>query len=230
MDGFVLTNSSKGNKTNSFAVGLYKNFDNGFDMSLGYAYTDAKDVNPMTSSVAFSNYVNRAFYDPEEEVLSNSNYNIKHRVTSVFNYSAYWFGNNATRFSLVGQYTSGAPYSLVLEGAQGTIDAYGFTPYLDFIEHVLIEEGTRNEETGKSWTKFDLRISQEFPGFGDGHRGSAFIVIDNFTNLLNDEWGVMYRPTFPGGVTLNDLAAGNAEARIGDASLWEIRIGLDYRF
>ena len=41
----------------------------------------------MTSSVAFSNYVNRAFYDPEEEVLSTSNYNVEHRVTAVLNYN-----------------------------------------------------------------------------------------------------------------------------------------------
>ena len=52
----------------------------------------------MTSSVAFSNYVNRTFYDPEEEVLSTSNYNIEHRFTGVFNYTANWFGEYRTRF------------------------------------------------------------------------------------------------------------------------------------
>jgi len=227
---FVLTNSKVGNESESFALGLFKDFDNGFDMSLGYAYSDAKDVNPMTSSVASSNYWNRAFYDPEEEVLSTSNYNIKHRFTGVFNYTAYWFGDNATRFSLFAQRNSGQPYSLVLEGYEGTEDAYGFTPYLDYIEHVLIEPGTRNTQDGSWYTKADLRITQEFPGFSDGHRGSAFIVIENLTNLLNSEWGVMYKSNFPYGVTLADLANGNAEARIGDASLWEIRVGLNYRF
>jgi len=184
----------------------------------------------MTSSVASSNYWNRSFYDPEEEVLSTSNYNIKHRFTGVFNYVAYWFGNNATRFSLFAQRSSGQPYSLVLEGYEGTELAYGFTPYLDYIEHVLIEPGTRNKQDGSWFTKADLRITQEFPGFSDGHRGSAFIVIENLTNLINSEWGVMYQANFPYGVTLSDLANGNAEARIGDASLWEIRVGLDYRF
>jgi hypothetical protein len=227
---FVLTNSSVGNESESIALGVFKDFDNGFNMSLGYAWSDAKDVNPMTSSVASSNYWNRTFYDPEEEVLSTSNYNIEHRFTGVFNYTAYWFGNNATRFSLFAQHSSGQPYSLVLEGAEGTINAYGFTPYLDFIEHVLIEPGTRNNQDGSWFTKADLRITQEFPGFSEGHRGSAFIVIENLTNLINSEWGVMYKSNFPYGVTLSDLAAGNAQARIGDASLWEIRVGLDYRF
>ena len=226
---FVLTNSSVGNESESFALGLYKDFDNGFDMSLGYAYTDAKDVNPMTSSVASSNYWNRAFYDPEEEVLSPSNYTIEHRFTAAFNYTAYWFGSYATKFSLFAQHNSGVPYSLVLEGFEGTSLAYP-TPYLDFIENVLIEPGTRNNQDGSDFTKADLRVTQEFPGFSDGHRGSAFIVIENLTNLINDEWGVMYQANFPYGVTLRDAAAGNAQARIGDASLWEIRVGLDYRF
>ena len=122
------------------------------------------------------------------------------------------------------------PYSIVHSGFEGTVLAYGFTPYLDFIEHVLVEEGTRNDESGSWWTKFDMRISQELPGFRPDHRGSVFIVIDNLTNLLNDDWGVLYRPNFPYGVTQADQDAGRAESRIGDASLWEIRVGLNYRF
>ena len=70
-----------------------------------------------------------------------------------------------------------------------------------------------------------MRISQEFPGFADSHRGSAFIVIDNLTNLINDDWGVMYKANFPYGVTQDDIDAGRAETRIGNASLWEIRVG-----
>ena len=118
----------------------------------------------------------------------------------------------------------------VLSGFEGTVLAYGFTPYLDFIEHVLVEPGTRNDRDGSWWTKADLRISQEIPGFRPDHRGNVFIVIDNLTNLLNDDWGVMYKANFPYGVTQGDIDDGIAEARIGDASLWEIRIGVNYRF
>ena len=96
---FVLTNSRVGNESQSLAVSVFKDFDNGLDVRLGYAYVDAKDVNPMTSSVAFSNYVNRAFYDPEEEVLSTSNYNIKHRFTAVLNYNTSWYAGYNTRIS-----------------------------------------------------------------------------------------------------------------------------------
>ena len=227
---FVLTNSGVGNESESLAFSVFKGFENGLDVRLGYAWVDAKDVNPMTSSVAFSNYVNRAFYDPEEEVLAPSNYNIEHRITGVLNYNVNLFGGYNTRFSLFAQSSSGVPYSVTLGGADGTINAYGFTPYLDFLEHVLVEEGTRNNRKGSSWTKADLRISQELPGLNSEHSARAFIVVDNFTNLLNDDWGVMYKPNFPYGVTQSDIDAGRAESRIGGASLWEIRIGAEYRF
>ena len=227
---FVLTNSSEGNESESVSVSVFKSWDFGLDMRLGYAWTDAEDVNPMTSSVAFSNYVNRSFYDPQEEVLSTSNYNIEHRFTAVLNYTALWFGDNATRFTFFAQGNSGYPYSITLDGASGTIGAYGFEPFLGFNDNVLVEPGTRNAEEGSGWFKADLRVSQEFPGFADGQKGSAFIIIDNLTNLIDDEWGVLRKPVFPYGVTQDQQANGQAQTRIGEASLWEIRVGMNYRF
>ena len=76
---------------------------------------------------------------------------------------------------------------------------------------------------GSSWTKADLRISQELPGINPDLSARAFIVVDNVTNLLNDEWGVMYKPNFPYGVTQGDIDAGRAESRIGGA-LWEFEL------
>lgn len=225
---FVLTNSSVGNESESVAFSLFKAYDFGLDMRLGYAWTDARDVNPMTSSVAFSNYANRTFFDPEEEVLSTSNYNVEHRFTAVFNYGVEFIPNYETRFSLFLQSNSGTPYSIVLPEFEGQL-AYDFTPFFEG-DVVLVEPGTRNAQDGSWWTKADLRISQEFPGFSPEHRGSAFVIVDNFTNLLNDDWGVLRRPIFPYGVTEAQQANGQAETRVGEASLWEIRVGLNYRF
>ena len=222
---FVLTNSAIGNESESISFGLFKSFENGLDMRLGYAWNDSRDVNPMTSSIAFSNYVNRTFFDPQEEVLSRSNYNIEHRFTGVFNWTRNYFGDYSTRFSLFAQASSGVPYSLTLSGAGCTIGRYGFTPYLDFIEHCLIEPGTRNSEDGSWWRKADFRVSQQLP-----YNGRGFIVFDNFTNFLNEDWGILQKANFPYGVEPRDVEAGIAESRIGDASLWEIRMGVDFRF
>lgn len=224
LPSFVLTNSNKGNKSFGAAFSVSKEYDNGFDWKIGYAYNDAEDVSPMTSSVAFSNYQNRAFFDPQEQVLSRSNYNIMHRVTFSANYRRNFFGDNLTTISLFGSTNSGRPYSRAFNG---TIDPYGFTPFLDFNDNVL-EPGTRrNAEEGSSWTKVDFRVEQQFPGFREEDKASAFFVIDNLTNLINDDWGVLYEARFPRTIALDD---DTPESRVGDASRYEIRFGVQYDF
>lgn len=219
---FALTNSSEGNKSTVFTIGVAKNVGDNFDYRIGYAWTDAEDVQPMTSSVAFSNYLNRAFFDPEEDVLSTSNYQIENRFTATANWRHDFSARTLLTVSLYGSANSGRPYSIAYDG---TIDPYGFTPYLDFEPRVLEPGVARNENTGSWWRKVDMRINLDFPGFGDDHRASAFLIVDNLTNLLNDDWGVLYQHNFPRAVE-----AGTPEARIGDASRYEIRFGVQYQF
>ena len=99
---FVLTNSKSDAKSLLVSGSVSKSYDFGLDWSLGYAYTDAEDVHPMTSSVAFSNYVNRAFGDPQDVSASTSDYNTKHRFTALANYERAFFGDNLTTFSAFG--------------------------------------------------------------------------------------------------------------------------------
>ena len=217
---FVLTNSDDGNESVGVSVYLSQLLDNGMDWTFGYAWTDAEDISPMTSSVAFSNYQNRAFFDPQEDVLSRSNYNIEHRLTGTFNWRAEWFGaDNPTILSFFGQYSSGQPYSLTVPGNS----IYNFTPFLEG-ENVLAPGNSRNAEDGEWWFKVDMKIEQQLR-LGPGRVG-AFLVIDNLTNLLNDDWGILERSDFPFTVGPGDTA----ESRIGDASRYEIRFGVRYDF
>ena len=219
---FYLTNSNTTADSTGFALGLSKAFENGFDVSLGYAWSDAEDVQPMTSSVAFSNYQNRAFFDPQEDVASTSNYNIEHRITATgtFQYDI------ADRFpltvSLYGTANSGRPYSTSFNG---TIVPYGFTPFLDFRDNVLEPGVARNANTGSWWRKVDMRVNLGLPGFSEDHSASVFLVIDNLTNLINEDWGVLYQHNFP-----RTVVEGTPESRIGDASRYEIRFGARYSF
>ena len=206
LDSFVLTNSEEGNN---------------FYYRVGYSNTDAEDVQPMTSAVAFSNYNFRAFFDPNEDVLSTSNYEIEHRFAA----TARWtrdIGPTTLTVSLYGSANSGRPFSYAVLGNP----IYNFNPFLeDTIVNVLEPGDKRNENTGSWWRKVDMRVNLDFPGFGDGHYASAFLVIDNLTNLLNDEWGVLKQHNFP-----YSVPRGTNEPRIGDASRYEIRFGVQYRF
>jgi hypothetical protein len=219
---FVLTNSSTGDRSKAFSVGLAKAFENGFDFRVGYAWSDAEDVGPMTSSVAFSNYQNRAFFDPQEDLRSTSNYNIEHRFTFTTTWRKDFFNRFPTVISLYGSANSGRPFSTSFNG---TISPYGFTPFLDFRDNVLEPGVERNANTGSWWRKMDLRIDVGIPLFRDDDRASVFLVVDNLTNLLNDDWGVLKQHNFPRTVT-----AGTTEPRIGDASRYEIRFGAAYSF
>lgn len=225
---FVLTNSPNEAKSLLVSASISKEYDFGLDWALGYAYTDAEDVHPMTSSVAFSNYVNRAFGDPQDTSAAVSDYNTKHRFTAFTNYERAFFGDNLTKFSAFGQVVSGRPYSLVADVDPNSIS--GFNPYLEGNPY-LAAGAERNSEEGSWWGKVDIKVEQEFPGLFD-HKASGFIVIDNFTNLLNDEWGILREPGFPSVCTVD--ASGTptqpCESRIGDASRYEIRFGLRYEF
>ena len=218
---FVLTNSDETAQSLSFALGLSKRYDNGLDFTLGYAYTDSEDINPMTSSVAFSNYQNRAFFDPQEDIASTSNYNIEHRITATANYFREFFdGLVGMNIGLYAALNSGQPYSYTVAGNP----IYNFTPFLEG-ENVLRPGVARNAENGPWWEKVDLRISADFRGFTKDSRASAFMVIDNLTNLLNGNWGVLKEHNFP-----QTVVEGTELPRIGDASRYEIRFGVKYSF
>ncbi|MBT4995431.1 MAG: TonB-dependent receptor [Hellea sp.] len=222
MDAFTLTNSEVGNEAFVASLGISKDWDSGWAATFGYAYSDAKDVSPMTSSVAFSNYNNRAFLDPQEEILAPSNYNIKHRFSGSVSYTKDFWKDYDTRIFAFFQSSSGRPYSRTQAGVENSI--YSFTPFLG--NSSILQQGTtRNQFTGPSWTKVDLKISQELPGMRDGDRAQVFMVIDNLTNLVNDKWGVLEQPGFP-----RTLVEGQPFSTSFDASAYEIRFGANYNF
>ena len=99
----------------------------------------------------------------------------------------------------------------------------------------------RNSESADWWFKADLRVSQELPGFYEGHTASAFFVIENLTNLINDQWGDFRQGSFGGDEVIaadfNDAgqyeysAFSRPDQSVSRGpSLWEIRVGVNYRF
>lgn len=227
---FILTNNDGGNQK-VFSASLFKehDFDNGVraNWGLGYAFTDAKDRNPMTSAVAFSNYVLFSTDDPNNPSLANSNYEVPHRFTVRGSVSYPFFGEYETRVSLFGQISQSRPYSFVFDDGG---DVFGdeldgrhllyvptdasdpnvsFNPGFDTnaffaqISRLGLDDyrgqiAPRNAFQSDWFSQWDLRIEQELPGLRDSHRTKMFVVIDNLGNLLNDEWGVINQAGFPG--------------------------------
>lgn len=234
-ESFELTNSD-GDANSTFVVSgaVAKEYDNGVSWNLGYAYSDAQDVNPMTSAVAFSNFVNRTWDAPNTNSAATSNYNIRHRFTGRLDYRNAFFGDYDTKLSLFGTANSGRPYTVVLPR---DLDPYDDDP-ADVSGNTIAPGFERNGEEGSWFAKVDLRLAQEFPGILDGHKTEAFIIVENFTNLLNDEWGVLNQRGFPGRATAEgDFTTGftapsadNVEFRDTGASAYAIRFGVRYDF
>lgn len=271
---FILSNvEGDDGSSDVYSLALSKSYDWGLNYTLGYAYTDATDVSPMTSSVAFSNYVNVSVSDPNDPDPATSNYEIPHRFTLRLNYTHAFFGDNRTIFTLYGRVNQGRPFSPVfvdggftfgdtLDGRHllyiptgpsdpnvifgSDFDQDAFFTYLD--QSGLSEYGgsiaPRNSLYSAWWQKYDIKIEQEFPGFFDDNNFAAFLLIENVGNLINDDWGVLKEQSFPRNVQLVEFSINSAtnqyvydafqtpapQARVADASLYAIRLGVSFDF
>ena len=260
------------------SAAVSKSFDSGISVQFSYAYTDANDVNPMTSSVASSNYGNLATTNPGNPGVATSDYEIPHRFTLNLAYNHEFFNGYNTRFNLFGEAYKGLPYSFTYKSNRNTnagdiqfgdrnsngarqllyvplendpnvvynMSADEINEFNDFIASEGLKRGeisSRNAQNSDWFVKFNFKLTQEIPGFMDGHKGEAFFVIDNLTNMLNDDWGVLKKGSFVGNkmveVNVNDqgqyvysnFSARSAEQSIQrNASLWEMRVGVRYTF
>jgi hypothetical protein len=270
---FLLTNvdGDSGDAT-TLSLAVSKEYDFGLDVSVAYAYNDSTDVNPMTSSVAYSNFVNFATSDPNNPGAYTSNYNIPHRFTLRVGYKHEFIDGYTTRFNVFASANEGRGMSYTfgedIDGYYGddntgggrqllyvpTVDdasvVYGPDFDLDAFNAFVSSEGlgrgkiaSRNGTNGDWWTKVDVRVSQELPAFAEGHRASAFFVIENLGNLLNDDWGVLKQGNFVSEsvveASVNEdgqyvyeefLGADQRDSWSSSASLWEVRVGVSYRF
>ncbi|HEX5007717.1 MAG TPA: TonB-dependent receptor [Hyphomonadaceae bacterium] len=127
----------------------------------------------------------------------------------------------------------------------GAATNFATAAFFDWADSAGLARGaqtTRNDFDGGWNNKFDLKIEQEFPtGFG---KGSAFVVVENIGNLLNDDWGVFYEAPFPqrNGVVEIDrdaatnrfvyrrLAAPNIDDAVDGVSFWTVKVGATWGF
>jgi outer membrane receptor protein involved in Fe transport len=105
-----LTNTKKGNGE-VYSIALSKDWDNGIDAGFSYTRQEVTDVNPGTSSVAFSNWTNRAVISSEVQEKARSDYETKDRFTLRLGWEGKVFGDNKTSVSLFGENRTGKPLS-----------------------------------------------------------------------------------------------------------------------
>ncbi|MDH3351221.1 MAG: carboxypeptidase regulatory-like domain-containing protein [Gammaproteobacteria bacterium] len=218
----MLTNANADGSGTVFSAVFKKDFDWGLDLMLGYARTDVEDAAPMTSFTGESSFENLATNDINNPRAATGNYNVKSRVTVRASFARDFWGDNATRFTLMGYYQTGQPstYTMFSEDSLQVgesfrhllyvpdgpsdpnvifDDEFDQTAFFDWVSERGLKGGKfvrRNSETSKVNSRVDLRIDQEIPLFMDDLKARAFLKIYNFTNMLNDEWGRQYDAEF----------------------------------
>ena len=219
-----LTNTGKGG-SNNLTLSVNKPFSDNWSGTVGFTYSRATEVNPGTSSVANSNFSNRAFTNPNDAVVGISNYSIPRRAIASLSWSKNLFGEYATAASMFYDGHSGAPYSWVFgNDANGDsffqdlafipadLGSIGFagtsTPeqqqqFIDYIKsdnYLSDNQGQifkRNSARAPWFNQIDVTLRQEIPGLFAGSKGEVRLDIFNFTNLLNEDWGIEERANFP---------------------------------
>tara|TARA_B100000963_G_scaffold93621_1_gene80589 strand:+ start:6032 stop:9106 length:3075 start_codon:yes stop_codon:yes gene_type:complete len=261
---YVLANSSFTPETTLYSFSLSRSFDN-VDVSVGYTHTDAEDVHPMASSVAYTNAnENLVAVNPNNPAPARSDWEINDRLVANLN----WSISDKTSLSLFWQRASGNPYSL---SAYGGWTELGFAPgwrtgdfpsiplYVSdesFVTYsdAATEEGlkslgnglfARNAFTSKTSTRVDMKLTHSLMDDLD-----MYLVVRNLGNLLETKGfgnflgggdGALYQSSSANGVTEASFSsdgsveydgydAPSVNAVIGSASIWNIKVGFDYKF
>ena len=220
-DNLMLTNSGFDASSNIFSVAVRKYWGSGVDASVGYAYTAAEDIVPMTSSVAVSNFENLATTDINNPRPGTSNYVVPHRISLRGSYGYNWRPGVETRLTLFGFIQEGQPQSFGM--SSGDLEGDGFfgrhllyvpdgpsdpnvvfAPGFDadaffaFVQREGLAPGfvPRNSKHADWSTRFDLGIYQDVPTGLGSSTGRVFFKVYNFANLLNNSWGKIHDAEF----------------------------------
>ncbi len=207
--------TSKGSGDN-LTLSLSGAFLENWTWGLGYSYTRATEVSPLTSSVANSNWNSVSVFQTNEEVEANSAYLVKDRIIGQLNWSRALFGDYKTTVGLFYEGRSGKPYSWVYDNdlnGDGNINDLLYIPVAPGSGEVVFRGGAADEalfwefvranglerfaggvvdrnSAFSPWTNsFDIRITQELPGFFKDHRSVIALDILNVGNMFNKEWG-----------------------------------------
>jgi hypothetical protein len=110
-DNVTLATKTSGGDGNQLTLAISQPMTKGFSWSLAYTYTMAKEVSPLTSSVATSSFNSRAIFNPNENVTATSAYINRDRVSGTLQWQRAFFGKYRTRVGLFMEGRTGKPYS-----------------------------------------------------------------------------------------------------------------------
>ena len=236
----LLRKTNKGS-TRDVSFNLSQRLDSGWSWKLGYTVGQSEDVNSGTSSVANSNWVNRAVFNVNEEIASTSNYEIRGRGILAVNYQQAIFGDLKTSVGMFFEARAGRPYSFTFNNDANGDGVFGndllyiptgandarvtyttpqfataFAEYVANNRWLSDRQGQvfeRNAARSPWVNQMDIRIAQEIPGIPGFGAGEVFLNILNAGNLVNNKWGNIDEVGFPYTARIANFAGVDAQGR-----------------
>jgi Carboxypeptidase regulatory-like domain len=224
IDNYMLTNSDEITRSQAFSIVGRKSFDWGLDVLLGYAWVDAEDISPMTSSVAASNFENTALVDINDPAPGTSNYLVPQRFTMRLNWEHAFFADAYTRVTLYGFLNEGQPQSYGWSAAESGncedatgLDCRGLEGDGFFGRHLLYIPTGANDPNVVFGPDFDTAaflawVDSEGLGAGLTERNQRHadwstrfdLRVSQDIPLPGNLWGQLYVKVFNLGNLLND--------------------------
>jgi hypothetical protein len=218
-NAIVLGNTDKGYQYNLTAE-LQRNVRTGFGGSVAYTYNRVKNTNDASASIAESNW-NDAAKDANDPRVGTGQYELRHRILGTLNYSFRYAERFRTTIGFIYEGRSGAPKSWIYDGDDANGDGERFNDLLyvpedqndivlqsenwdlmnSFIEsNEALDEArgsvVRRNTARAPWQHIlDVRLSQTIQTF-EGQTLRITADVENFLNLLNDDWGLARESQF----------------------------------
>ena len=223
-DVILAENTDKGD-SQQLTLSLQKPFSRTSDWSwmTAYTFTRSREVSPLTSATSGSQWGNINTFDPNENVVGPSMYEIPHRLSLALSWRHRFFGDYMTTVSTFGEIRSGRNYSYVFDNDANGDGRFGndlfyiprpgevvfgsaseeaaYWAFANADKYLSTHQGqvaTRGAARAPWVKNFDVRISQELPGLMAGHKSELWLDMLNVGNMLNKDWGRIEEIPFPG--------------------------------
>jgi hypothetical protein len=220
-DAIIASSTGKGHGE-QFTVSLQKPYEENWFWQVAYTFTDATEVSSLTSSTSSSQLGNSMIFNANEEDAARSNYVIRDRFTAALSYKHFFWGDHKTEFSVFYEGRKGKPFSYTFDndangdgrlndllyipngrgdvafGSQAEEDAFfAFLESNDYLREHQGQVAERNADYSNWVHSFDVRLSQELPGFFAGNKAEIWLDILNVGNLIDKKWGAVEEVGFP---------------------------------
>ncbi len=223
-DVYLLTNTDRGNATN-LTLRLRRPLKGHWALSLAYARGYSREVSPMTSSTAGTNFATRASLSPNTGEIGSAASTVRHRYLASATLRVSPIRRLDTKITLAYEGRTGRPYSFVFSNdtngdsadydndllyvPSGPADPRvrwadpaqkdAFFAYLaanPALARFAGQVAHRNSERSPFIHQFDLKVSQQIT-LWRSFRAEVFADVMNLGNLLNPDWGRIEQIAFP---------------------------------